>query len=159
MKPKRRAKRSSNMRYVLLGIAITAIVIIAALATSQPKTKAKASEYFQVVHIASEGEFSGSNKTVKIKTLVLNVTAIGGDAHSVAVTIPGMGETEPPMNASMRQGEPWEVGVQLVAWVVNLNEEDGLFHGHIYLTSEEVEGGPIDVPMNAADIFATSYLP
>lgn len=145
----RRAKKSKMKRnlLILLTIAVVISIIVASAIrnqNTQGSQKPPASEYLKVEHIGSIGEFSNNNRTVNIKELGLNITAVGGNATNILITGLSTQGEEYPYIAFLRKGESKEITIQLRSCVISLNETTGLF-GPVEFTIGCSEASPSDI--------------
>lgn len=158
----RSAKKSRTTRrntLTLLAIAIAATIIVISAVRNQTGgqngQKPLASEYLKVEHTRSLGEFYNSNKTVVIRVLGLNITAIGGDATNIMITgLPTQGE-EYPYISSLKQGESKNLAIQLKGYSTGLEEE-----GYpVELTIGCDEAAPIEITiyLKPEDITGSHY--
>jgi len=167
----RKTKRGSKgkAKYVVFAFIIAIIIIIiiiAVVATPNQSKKPLASEYLKVSHTASLGEFSNNNRTVKITSLGLNVTAIGGDAHTIIIIVesqpedPGP-EIGPPPTYILKKGESWLPAILLSGYVTGLTERDGelVFPIEIQIGCQETLEEVITLYIKPEDIVSTGYNP
>ena len=139
-------------------VALTAIVIGATIATNQPKTKPKASEYLQVTPMegGSLGEYESDNRAVMIKTLGLNITAFRGDAHSIIVIVASQAEPEVlpnPPTYFLPKGESCQAPMLLRGLMSHLNA-DGLFPVKISIKCNESDPSDIWLFLKPEDILS-----
>lgn len=162
--PKNRPRRahSSKAKYVIIVsiVALTAIVIWSSIVTNQPKAKPKASDYLQITIMkeGSLGEYYNDNRTVIIKLLGLNITAVGGDAHSIIVIVASQAEPEVlpnPPDYFLPQNESCQAPLLLRGLRSNLND-DGLFPVYISVKAEETDPSNIWLFLKPEDIIATN---
>lgn len=162
--PKRRSNRN---KYILAAILLLAIVIVAAFALSQTKSRRPlASEYFIVTHTLSTGEFSNQNRTFTITTLGLNVTAVGGDATDVYVRCTSQAEPENDYIKNLTKGPPgWDLPVVLSGGAYNFHglsvrlNDQGMFSANVTVACNEAEAAAITVLMNPEDLVDLSAVP
>jgi hypothetical protein len=101
-------------------------VVVSAIVVYQMRGKPSATEFFKVSHTASIGEFSNGNKTVNIKILGLNISAVGGDATDVQLIIDAQSDPLNDFYASISKGTSKSAEIQLKGYLTTLND-DGLF--------------------------------
>lgn len=89
---KHRQKKWKKTLIPLLIIIATIIIIIAAAKNiptqSNPNPK-PADQYFEISNIAAIGEFQNNGQDVLITHIGFSIKPIGGDAHTVAISIEG----------------------------------------------------------------------
>jgi hypothetical protein len=158
-KTKSRSRHSSNANYIILALFLVLILIIVtgvAIVMNMPKKKPLAHEYLSVVPTpgGSLGEFYDQNKTVIIKILGLNITAVGGDASDIIVTISS--QQEPEWRGNLSKGETWSAGFQLQGLRTVLNKTDGLFHVQIGIKCAQTDPEYIWLYLNYQDIIPMS---
>jgi len=135
-KTKGRSRHSSNAKYIILALFLVLILTGVVIVINMPKKKPLAHDYLHVVPTLSVGEFD-DQKTVIIKTLGLNITAVGGDAYDIIVTISS--QEEPEWREFLPKGETWSAGFTLQGLRSVLNKTDGLFHVQIGIKCAETE--------------------
>jgi len=162
--PKRRSNRN---KYLLVAILLLAIVIVAAFALSQTKSRRpSAGEYFVVTHTLSTGEFSNQNRTFTIATLGLNITAVGGDATDVYVRCTSQAEPENDYLTKLNKGPPgWDLPVVLAGGEFNFRglslrlNDQGMFSTNVTVACNEVEAAAITVLINPEDLVNVPAVP
>lgn len=147
--PKRGSKQS---KYVYAAILILAIVVVSAIVISQIRSsKPQASQYFTISHTASLGEFSNQNRTVNIKILGLNITAVGGDATDVQLTIDAQADQLNDIYPSIPKGTAKPAEIQLKGLVTSLND-DGLFPVEFDISCPQTQLSTITIYLEPKDI-------
>jgi hypothetical protein len=149
-KTKGRSRHSSNAKYIILALFLVLILTGVVIVISMPKKKPLAHDYLHVVPTLSLGEFYDQNKTVIIKTLGLNITAVGGDAYDIIVTIAS--QQEPEWRENLSKGETWSAGFTLQGLRSVLNKTDGLFHVQIGIKCAETEPEYMWLRLKSQDI-------
>jgi hypothetical protein len=146
-------KRGSNQRkYAYLAILLFVIVVVSAIVVSQIRSsKPSANQYFTVSHTASLGEFSNENKTVNISVLGLNVTAVGGDATDVQITMDAQADPLTDIYPSIAKGTSKPAEIQLKGYVTSLND-DGLFPVEFDIGSLEVQTSTFTIYIDPKEI-------
>ena len=143
-------------------------MIVAALAFNQASSqKPLASQYFIVSHTTSTGEYlTSDNKTFKITTLGLNITAVGGDATNVYVKCNSQAEPESDYLENLTKGPPgWDIPVVLAGGVFNYQgatvkmNDQGMFSFNVTISCDQVESDRIRVLINPEDIVPVPILP
>lgn len=129
-------KHKSNRNAYLLITVVLLLVIVIVAAAAVIRTESKkpsASEYLIVssahANIGTFPSYSNGtirdNTTVVLKTLDLNVTAVGGDAHHVYVRCSSQAYPVDDTVASLANGTSAKDG----AWPIQLTGGDALFNG------------------------------
>ena len=155
-------------KYVVFVVAIALIIIIAVVAAPNlaEKPLPLASKYLKVSHTKSIGEFSNNNRTVRITTLGLNVTAIGGDALSIIIIVESQPEENgpeigPPDTGILKKGESWLPAILLSGYVTGLIQKGGepVFPVEIQIGCQETREEVITLYIKPEDIVGTGYTP
>ena len=104
---------------VIASIVLITIIIIAVVATNTQPPKPKVSEYFNVVAIGAIGWKTTSPNTVAVKTLIINVTPVMGDAHQIYVYYEGAPDTigPEPYKDTVLKGNTWQPDIQFSTYV------------------------------------------
>lgn len=166
----RKTKKGSKgkAKYVVFAFIIAIIIIIAVVAIPNlaEKPLPLASEYLDVSHTKSIGEFSSNNRTVRITTLGLNVTAIGGDALSIIIIVRSQSEElgpeiGPPPTGILKKGETWDIPILLKGYVTGLiqKNDESVFPVEIQIGCQETLEEKITLYIKPEDIVSTGYTP
>jgi hypothetical protein len=143
--------RSKTKRNILITVAVAiAITIIVASAlrnqNRQGNQKPWAGEYFRVEPVKGNlGYFSSNNnETIYLKKLVINITAIKGDAHGVTVYTDGMDYDliEMPISKDLRANESWIVEIPLKSVSAGWDDVHGGYQVELTISCSEVNPEP-----------------
>jgi hypothetical protein len=140
-------RRSKSKLWIAVFVSIIVIIAIAVAANfnSQSKRKPKISEYLNVGHTKSTGTFYNQNKTLIIKELGLNITAIMGDAHNIIIIVAS--SEEPYIIDFLDKGNSALPSIQLRGYTTSLNETIGAFPLEIDISCQEAPAAPEDPPI------------
>ena len=161
--------RSNRNKYLFIAILLLVAVIVAALAFNQTSSSKKpsANQYFIVSHTTSTGEYlTSDNKTFRIATLGLNVTAVGGDATNIQIKCTSQAYRVDDWLENLTKGPPgWDIPVVLVGGdynyqgaTVKMNGQ-GVFSFNVTISCDQVEEAKIPVLINPEDIVPVPVTP
>jgi hypothetical protein len=160
--------RSNRNKYLFIAILLVAAVIVAAFAFNQGSSqKPLASQYFVVTHTTSAGEYlTSDNKTVRLTTLGLNITAVGGDATNVQVFCNSQAEPESDYLVNLTRGAPgWDLPIALAGGQYNYRglslrmNDQGMFALDVTISCDQVKSAKIPVLINPEDIVLVPITP
>lgn len=144
--------RSKQSKYVYAAILILAIVVVSAIVVSQTRSsKPQARQYFTISHTASVGEYFNGNVTLSVKILGLNITAVGGDATDVQITIDSQADYLIDIYPSIPKGTAKLAEITLGGYVTSLND-DGLFPVEFDISSPETQLSTITIYLDPKDV-------
>lgn len=153
----RRKGKSIGKYSAILVIAIVVIIIgILVAVNNSNRKRPPVSQYLEITHTISIGEFYNQNRTVKITYLGLNITAVGGNAQDIIIIVKS--ELEPEWIGFLAKGESWEPGdgaILLQGYVTGLNE-DGLFPVEIRIGCAEAIKEDVTIYLKPEDILSWS---
>jgi len=149
MKKTGRSKTKRNILIIAaVAIAIT-IIVASALRNqkSQVNQKPWAGEYFKVEPARGNlGYFnSNNNETIFLKKLVINITAVKGDAHGINVVTDGMDYDlmEMPLSKDyLRANENWIVEIPLKSVPAGWDDVHGGYQVELTISCSEVNPEP-----------------
>ena len=154
----RKRGRSNKSKYLLGSVVLSVVVIALALGylyrpNQNQNQKPPASQYLKVANTKSIGEFSNQNKTVLIKTLGLNITAVGGDATSIVVQVASQVDPTNDVWAFLAKGASQEAQIRLNGYMTVLNDQ-GKFPVEVDIGCSEAthEAIPITLYLDPKDI-------
>lgn len=160
--------RSNRNKYLFIAILLLATVIVAAFAFNQTSSKKpSASQYFIVSHTTSTGEYlTFDNKTFKITTLGLNITAVGGDATNIQIQCNSQAYPTDDYLENLTKGPPgWDIPVVLAGGdyhypgaTVKMNDQ-GMFSFNVTISCDQVQSDRIRVLINPEDIIPVPITP
>jgi len=137
---------------VYVAILLFAIVVVSAIAVSLTRdSRPSASQYFTISHTASVGEFYNGNKSVNVKILGLNVTAVGGDATDVQITIDAQVDRLNDFFTSIPKGTTKPLEIQLKGYLTTLNDK-GLFPVEFDMVSPQTQLSTITIYLDPKDV-------
>ena len=161
--------RSNRNKYLFIAILLLVAVIVAALAFNQTSSSKKpsANQYFIVSHTASTGEYlTSDNKTFRLTTLGLNITAVGGSATNVYVKCNSQAEPESDYLVNLNKGPPgWDIPVVLVGGLYNYRglslrmNNQGMFALNVTISCDQVQSAKIPVLINPEDLIPVPIVP
>jgi hypothetical protein len=99
-------------KHLLIAYILIFIVVVVVTAVISHKEHSDnlplASEYFDIKVVKARGQVLPGNKSVNIKMVVLNITAIGGEANEIILEFEGMlGEQRVAYKSHLDKGEWW----------------------------------------------------
>lgn len=142
----------NQSKYVYVAILLFAIVVVSAIVVSQIRSsKPQASQYFTIFHTVSVGEFSNGNTTLNVKILGLNITAVGGDATDVQITIDAQADQLSDIYPSIPKGTTKPAEIQLKGYVTSLND-DGLFPVEFDIGCPQTQVSTITIYLDPKDV-------
>lgn len=154
-----RRKGKSGGKYLAILVIVIVVIIIGILVAvnNSNRKRPPVSQYLEITHTISIGEFYNQNRTVKITYLGLNITAVGGDAHDLILFVRSQPEY-PAIKDFIPKGESWEPGegMLLRGYVTSLNEDD-LFPVDIKIGCIEAVEEEVMIYLKPKDVVGTSY--
>lgn len=160
--------RSNRNKYLFIAILLLIAVIVAVFAFNQGSSqKPLASEYFIVSHTTSTGEYlTSDNKTIRLTTLGLNITAVGGDATNIQIQCNSQAEPQSDYLMNLTKGPPgWDIPVALAGGEhqyvgVSLKKNDqGMFAFNVNISCDQVKSAKIPILINPEDIVLVPIVP
>lgn len=108
----RRRRNTSNYIYAVLAVMAGVVIASAIIQTQVPREQLPAEEYFEIrdaTPIDVNWEKS-TNTSLFVRQIRFNLTAVGGNAHSIVVFAPGMTPPEDwPSYSLLKQGDTIDV--------------------------------------------------
>jgi len=149
-KRKRRKRRSKNIYIYLVFAAMICIIVSSAIYQTffLPEIeKLPAEDYFEIRDaLVIDADWAKSTDDVLFITQIrFNLTAVGGDAHSVLIQLPGMSQAEDwPFFSEMKQNVTIDVrlplGLPLGNPVRSVLNSEGYFPFRIKMDCREASG-------------------
>jgi hypothetical protein len=145
------ARHSKSKYWIAASVLVLALItIIAAISFDSQSKKPKASEYLKVGHTRSTGTFYNQNRTVAIKTLGLNITAIMGDANNILIIVDS--SDEPYSIGFLAKGCSELPAIQLKGYVTTINVTTGSFPLQLEIGCREATNEEIIIYLKPEDI-------
>jgi hypothetical protein len=145
--------KSNKGKYLFVAIVALIIVIVAAFALTQTPVGSRptASLYFKIVHTASLAENVTGNKSVLLKTLGINITAVEGDATDVQVTIDSQANNLNDIYPSIPNGTTKPAEIELQGYLTTLND-NGLYPVEFDIVCPQADLSVITLYLSPKDI-------
>ena len=151
--PKRDRKRHTK-RYIIImaSLAILAFLVFSSI-NQKNKSKPSCSEYLKIQHTKSIATtYTDDNRTIIIKTLGINITAIGGDAHNIIIDV---GSQEPEIIQKIPNGTTSDYQIDKISLLAELDADKGIYLIPIEVQCDEAEPASIIIEAQPHDILIT----
>jgi hypothetical protein len=142
----RRKNRNKNM-YIYLAVAVAIIVIAFSAVINMGPTRVRvaAAEYFETKNglILDADIERSNNQTLYLLQVRFNLTAVGGDAHRIVITVPGMVPSDewPDAISKLTQNETRDITLPEFKIAVPCRKNaDGYFEFVTSLDCDEATG-------------------
>jgi hypothetical protein len=148
-------KRKHTKRYIAIITALAILVTLVIFSSLSQKSKPKppANEYLKVQHTRSIATtYTEDNKTIIIKTLGINITAIGGDDHYVIIDV---GSQDPKIITEILNGTTLDYPIDQVSIPTELDTDKGVYLISIEIQCQEAEHASLLIEARPQDIIIT----
>lgn len=146
-------RRSGKNKYLFIALTLFIVLILLAIFSfNAQESRMKAGKYLHVAHTKSIGNFYNNGKTLVIKELGLNITAVHGDAHDIIIIVDSQVDIANDVYSFIGENETRSISVRLKGYTTSLN--NGKFPVEIGISCREVSPDDIIIYVDPSDVVA-----